>query len=281
MISYTTYNKGVVTTQVRQWKFPDGCVGVDIQVGSQQVDFACNWIKVTCVFGSEGFTINDDIIALAFVRDALRKQYPVANIHLNLPYIPYARQDRACSPGEAASLKVIGNMINDMGFATVHAVDAHSPVANACIDRLHVEDQYFVFNGVRQSFRETYIVAPDQGASKKCEDFAKRVSAAGVITCAKNRDLKTGKIIGFRVIDDVPPNADLLVLDDLCDRGGTFIAVAAELRKHDPARLDLAVTHGLFTHEDGVKPLIGLYDKVFTSDSFISNKDGAVVIELA
>lgn len=278
MIKYTTYYLGDVTTQVRQWKFPDGCVGVDIQVGSQDVDFTANEVTVTCIFGSEGFTINDDIMALAFVRDALRTQYPMANIHLELPYIPYARQDRACSPGEAFSLKVIGNMINGMGFATVCAVDAHSHVAAACIDRLHVQDQYSVFKGVRQSFRETYIVAPDQGASKKCEEFGKRVGAAGVITCAKNRDLRTGRIISFRVLDDVPPNADLLVLDDLIDGGRTFVEVAQELRKHNPARLDLAVTHGLFTK--GTEVVTDIYDKVFTTNSYISAKNGVIVIDI-
>lgn len=280
MIKYKTFHKGEITTHVIQWKFPDGCVGVNIQTGSEHPDFGCPTVHVTCIFGSDGFTINDDIMALAFVRDALRTQFPVANIHLELPYIPYARQDRVCSPGEAAQLKVIGEMINGMGFASVHAVDAHSSVAGAVIDRLYVDDQYSVFSGVRQSFRETYIVAPDQGASKKCEDFAKRVGAAGVITCAKTRDLSTGKIIGFRVVDDVPPNADLLVLDDLCDKGGTFLAVASELRKHEPARLDLAVTHGLFTHTDGVRPLLDLYDKVFTSNSIITNKTGAIIIDL-
>jgi ribose-phosphate pyrophosphokinase len=274
------YNVGNIQTTVRQWKFPDGCVGVDINVGSNAVDITVSNVTITCIFGSEGFTINDDILALAFVRDALRTHYPLANIHLYLPYIPYARQDRACNPGEAHQLKVIGNLINGMDFATVVAVDAHSIVSQACINRIYVEDQYSVFNGVRQSFRETYIVAPDQGASKKCEDFAKRVGAAGVITCVKNRDLRTGRIISFRVIDDVPPNADLLVLDDLCDKGGTFLAVADELRKHDPARLDLAVTHGLFTHVDGVKPLLQKFDKVFTTNSYISDKSGAIVIDL-
>lgn len=272
------YNVGNIQTTVRQWKFPDSCVGVDINVGSNAVDITVPNVTITCIFGSEGFTINDDIIALAFVRGALRTQYPLANIHLYLPYIPYARQDRAVNPGEAASLKVIGNMISGMGFATVLAVDAHSTVADACIDRLYVSDQYSVFNGVRQSFRETYIVAPDQGASKKCEDFAKRVGAAGVITCAKKRDPKTSKIIGFRVIDDVPPNADLLVLDDLIDGGRTFVEVAQELRKHNPSRLDLAVTHGLFTK--GTEVVTDIYDKVFTTNSYISDKNGAIVIDL-
>jgi ribose-phosphate pyrophosphokinase len=275
MIKYHVDN---IQTTVRQWKFPDSCVGVDINVGSQSVDVDVSNVTVTAVFGSEGFTINDELIALAFVRDALRTQYPLANIHLRLPYVPYGRQDRACNPGEAASLKVIGNMINGMNFATVSTVDPHSTVTAAVIDRLYAVDQFFVFAGVRQSFRETYIVAPDQGASKKCEDFAKLVGAAGVITCAKNRDLRTGRIISFRVIDDVPPNADLLVLDDLIDGGRTFVEVAEVLRKHNPSRLDLAVTHGLFTK--GTKVVTDIYDKVFTTSSYISDKNGTIVIDL-
>lgn len=274
------YNVGNIQTTVRQWKFPDSCVGVDINVGSNAVDVGTTDVTVTCIFGSEGFTINDDMIALAFVVDALETQFPMASLHLRLPYVPYARQDRVFTSGEALPLRVIGKMINGMGFKTVCVVDAHSTVTAACINRMYESDQYSVFAGVRQSFRETYIVAPDQGASKKCEDFAKRVGAAGVITCAKNRDLRTGRIISFRVIDDVPPNADLLVLDDLCDKGGTFLAVADELRKHEPARLDLAVTHGLFTHVDGVKPLLQKFDKVFTTNSYISDKTGAIVIDL-
>jgi ribose-phosphate pyrophosphokinase len=165
-----------------------------------------------------------------------------------------------------------------MDFATEHAVDAHSNVAAACINRLYVTDQYDVFNGVRQSFRETYIVAPDQGASKKCEEFAKRVGAAGVITCAKVRDFKNNsKIVSIRVLDEVPANADLLVLDDLCDAGGTFIGLAQELRKYNPERLDLAVTHGLFTK--GVGIVKDYYDKIFTSNSYISDKNGAIVVD--
>jgi ribose-phosphate pyrophosphokinase len=272
------YNVAGVQTTVYQWKFPDGCVGVDINIGSKPSDFAATNVVVTLIFGSEGFSINDDIVALAFVRSALREHFPVANIHLHMPYTPYARQDRAVNAGEAHQLKVIGKMINDMDFATVVVVDPHSISTLACFDRIHTVDQYEIFNGVRQSFRETYIVAPDQGASKKCESFAERVGAAGVITCVKTRDFSNkSKITGLRVIDDVPVGADLLVLDDLVDAGGTFIRVAQELRKYNPSRLDLAVTHGLFTK--GVGVVKDHFDKVFTSNSYISDKTGAIIVD--
>lgn len=278
-----TVNVAHVNTQVRKWKFPDTTVGIDIQVGSQKVDFLTGLVQITCIFGGDGingekFSINDDLIALANVVDAVERRYPNAGLELILPYLPYSRQDRAVNAGEANSLKVIGKMINGMGFRTVFTYDVHSTVADCAIDNLFVFDQFAVFSGVRQSFRETYIVAPDQGATKKCEDFAKRVGAAGVITCVKNRDLQTGKITGLRVIDYVPANADLLVLDDIADAGGTFIYLAQELRKHEPARLDLAVTHGLFTK--GVGIVKDHFDKIFTTDSYISDKNGAIVIKL-
>lgn len=272
------YNVGNLQTSVRQWKFPDGCVGVDINIGSMRVDHLVGDVRITCIFGSEGFTINDDLIALAFVNEAVRMQFPRADIHLDLPYTPYARQDRAVTPGEAFSLKVIGKMINGMGFTTVTVTDPHSSVAAACIDRMYVVDQFEVFNGIRQSFHNTYIVAPDAGASKKCEEFAKRVGAAGVITCAKTRELSTGKITGFKVLDEVPEDADLLVLDDLCDGGRTFIEVANVLLTHVPYRLDLAITHGLFTK--GPNVVTDIYEKVFTTNSFISDKSGTIVIDL-
>lgn len=267
-----------VQTTVHRWKFPDSCVGIDIQVGSQEINLNQNEIIVTCVFGSEGFTINDEMFALDCAVDALKHQYPMSKLHLRLPYIPYARQDRAVSSGEAHQLKVIGKSINGMGFRTVEVLDPHSTVAAACIDRMYALDQYSVFAGIRQSYRETYIVAPDQGATKKCEEFAKRVGAAGVITCVKSRDFaNNSRITGLRVIDDVPVGADLLVLDDLADAGGTFIRLAQELRKYNPSRLDLAVTHGLFTK--GVGIVKDHFDKVFTTNSYISDKTGAIVVD--
>lgn len=269
-----------ITTHVRRWKFPDGCVGVDINIGSKYPDFDEHKVQVSCVFGEEGYSINDDLMALALVVDAIRRQKPRTNLSLNLPYVPYGRQDRVCSPGEAFSLKVLGNMINGMGFTHVCVTDPHSGVTAACIDNIFVTSQFEVFRGIRQSFLETYIVAPDQGATKKCEEFAKLVSAAGVITCSKERELSTGKIKGLKILDEVPVDADLLVLDDICDGGRTFIELASALMSEDVNpiyRLDLAVTHGLFTKGSGV--VTSVYDKVFTTNTYISDKTGCIVID--
>lgn len=267
------YQAGNITTQVSRWKFPDGCVGVNIN--TEDVFDYVPMVKVSIRFGDDEFTINDSIMSLAFAMDALKYAFPQASFILDMPYIPYARQDRACSPGEAAQLKVVGRMINDMGFSEVHSVDAHSTVAANVFDRLYDRDQFSVFGKIHPSFREIYIVAPDAGAAKKCEAFAKRVGAAGVITCAKQRDPSNGKILGMKVLDSVPDNANLLVLDDLCDGGATFKGVSACLEKYNPETIELAVTHGLFTK--GVDELAKFFDAIYTTDSYLSDRDNAIV----
>lgn len=274
MISYTVRN---IETQVNIFKYPDGCVDIDLQVGSQTPDVNIPNVNMKVLFGDE-FGINDTLIALALTRDAIRHMYPYANIQLVMPYLPYARQDRRERDGMSQPLKVIGAMINAMEFATVHVADPHSVVAEACINRLHTLDQYDIFGQVKSSWREWYIVAPDAGATKKCEAFAKRVGAAGIITCAKDR--VNGKVQGIKVLDYPPHCAKMFVLDDLCDGGRTFIEVAKALEGYEPVELDLAITHGLFTK--GALVVAGVYDQVYTTDSYISDKqaDNVTVIKL-
>jgi ribose-phosphate pyrophosphokinase len=268
MISYTINN---IATHVRQWKFPDTCIGVDINIGSMEPVTSRFDIYVSCIFGDE-FTINDNVFALGLTMDALKHYYPCSDFHLLMPYTPYGRQDRACSPGEAFSLRFVGKVINGIGFTTVTVLDPHSGVVDACIDNLQVVNQFDIFSKIYTSFREVYIVAPDQGATKKCEDFAKRVGAAGVITCSKVREMSTGKILGLKLLDEVPKSAYLLVLDDICDGGRTFIEVAQAITAvSEPLTLDLAVTHGLFTKGAGV--VADFYDTIYTTDSFISDKN--------
>lgn len=291
MITYRICN---MTTHVRQWFFPDGCVGTNINIGQQPIDCGLFDIIVTLKFGGfdqsgeapyRKYSINDDIMALAFTVDALKRQYPLATLHLDMPYVPYARQDRVCSPGEAHQLKVTANLINGMGFSTVTSVDAHSTVAEAVYDRFYNLDQISVFSKIKNNWSDVYIVAPDQGATKKAEAFAKAVNAAGVITCAKVREMSTGKILGLKVLDEVPDDAKLFVLDDLCDGGRTFIEVSKALQMKATnsgmghiQMIELAVTHGLFTK--GVGVVKDFYDKIYTTDSVISDKTGAKVLDL-
>jgi len=258
MIYYTI--KGA-KTNVRQWVFPGGEVGIDINIGSERVDYNTKDIRVTShIKGS------DDILALCLTTDAIKRQFPKASLSLHMPYIPYARQDRVCNTGESLSIKVLSAIINSLGYTSVIVEDPHSPVSEACINGIQVVDQYDLFGYVR-SFSDYFIVAPDAGATKKCDYFAKRVGARGVITCHKTRELSSGKIVGLELNSkENLKGTNLFVLDDLCDGGRTFIELHKLLSLHNPNKIELAVTHGIFSK--GVDIITDLYDHVFTTNSF-------------
>lgn len=279
MITYTTNTAKNLTTFVRQFTFPGGEVGVDINaIGTMYPE------KVTLIWIDARLANSDDVMALLLTTDALRRHYVNAKLGLFLPYVPYARQDRVCNEGEALSMTVFAKLINSQNYETVQVVDPHSAVAVATIDHVTVMDQYEVFGGIKPSFQDTYIVAPDQGATKKCEDFAKRVGAAGVVTCMKHRELSTGKITGMEIMGKYDLyKRNLLVLDDICDGGRTFIELAAILREQQPAKLELAVTHGIFSK--GFEIVGQHYDHVYTTDSFPTNLkeqawEGLSIIEI-
>lgn len=257
------HNKTHVDVEVRK----DGSVNVNINVGGKNPDPTCykHSIYVTAHLNSVIMQA-----ALPHVFEALRHYYPYAEYCLELPYLPYARQDRRCNPGEAAGAKVFAQQINALGCQSVMITDPHSEVIAQLINGAQVLTQTDVFGDI--NFADYIIVAPDLGALKKVEHFAKHVGARGVIAFNKKRNLQTGEIIGQEMISVgnvvIGMNEKYLVLDDICDGGRTFVGVAEHLRAWNPERLELAVTHGIFSY--GQEVVTDVYDKVYTTNSFIT-----------
>jgi ribose-phosphate pyrophosphokinase len=108
------------------------------------------------------------------------------------------------------------------------------------------------------------IVSPDAGALKKIYKVAAALDHIDVVECMKQRDLHTGKLSGFKVFEDDLSGRTCFIVDDICDGGGTFIGVAAELRKLGAAKIILLVSHGIFSK--GYE-LAGI-DAVYCTDSY-------------
>ncbi|MNZ78995.1 Ribose-phosphate pyrophosphokinase [compost metagenome] len=241
------------TTHVGDIKFPAGEIGVRVEAGFQEA------VKIHAHLKT-----NDDIMKLLFTVDALRRENPEVKISLYMPYIPYARQDRVCNRGESLSIAVFAKLINSCEFESVTVVDPHSDVSPALIERCKVVDQVEVFRNIQSYWGATVIVAPDAGAYKKCHKFASAVGAKGVLVCHKIRDLKTGRIEKVFTSDEINAGGHYLVLDDICDAGATFLQLVQMFPT--TVRLDLAVTHGIFTK--GIDQLAKVYDKIHTTTSY-------------
>lgn len=208
---------------------------------------------------------SSDVMALLLVTDALRRLY-ANHIVLCMPYVPYARQDRVCAAGEALSLRVFCELIARQNYLRIEVWDVHSDVMLALMDRvLNIGPETFL-KGAAIDWQKTVLVSPDAGALKKTARVAKAFHC-DYIRADKSRDTVTGEITGTVVHADHVGDRDLLIVDDICDGGRTFIELASELRKLTTGRVMLYVTHGIFSR--GPQVFDGLIDRVFCANPFV------------
>lgn len=211
------------------------------------------------------FQGNGDLFDLALLVDALRREYGPIRIYLYMPYLPYARQDRVCSPGESLSVKVVADFINSLKLTEVRCDDIHSNVGEALIDNLLTNSLNDCFLRFSQLFsKDTILVSPDAGANKKVLNLAKEYGFANVVRADKTRDVTTGKITGTAVYSEHVGDKDFLIVDDICDGGRTFIELAKELRKLTTGRVMLYVSHGIFSA--GLEVFNGLIDHIYVNN---------------
>ena len=249
---------GTTTTwevNVQQWKFPSGEVGIKLDVDSLHSTVA-NVRNITANI-TMTWESNDDVLALMQLVDALKIE-GLININLHTDYFPYSRQDRRCSKGEGHSLKMTAVIINSLGFSRVYTKDAHSYVLESLVDNLVNIPQHVC---AEELPAHDYLIAPDNGASKKILQVSAKVGGQ-IIIADKKRD-STGRIIESKInLSGVSAKDSLCVVDDLCDGGATFIELGKSIRTTLPNnKVNLYVTHGFFTK--GVDELLKIYDNIF------------------
>jgi len=218
---------------------------------------------------------SDDIIALLLAIDTLIR----LNISINdviIPYFPYARQDRVANMGESLSLKVvaellINNICLDNGLR-INVLDPHSDVLGALLPNdsiVHDRKEVFIKtlgNKKIQEIKNDYhIICPDAGALKQTYSIAKELETEKIYCCKKHRDTLTGELtIAINYTDW--SGKKCIIIDDICDGGGTFIAIAKKLKDCGASEVLLYVTHGVFSK--GLDCLKENIDKIYTTNSY-------------
>lgn len=199
---------------------------------------------------------------------------------LVLPYLPGARQDRSNPTGDVLfTARSVARMINSVGFDRVVAFDPHSRVMPSFISEM---TEYPLKNAISQiPNKYAGVIAPDKGAKWRASDASDTLEVP-VFLGGKTRDVATGKLTGFTLESlvnyvDIRRGSHYLVVDDICDGGGTFIGLAEKIREQS-ATADLYVSHGIFSK--GTSELLNYYKSIYTTDSLFSNKDGVEVIHV-
>lgn len=211
---------------------------------------------------------------LIMTADAIRRIEPNIELVCIIGYFPYGRQDRVCNTGEALGAKVYAEMINAINFDAVVVADPHSDVIGACLNNCTVMEQHAVIKTQIElmdwiTTTKPLIVSPDAGANKKTLKLCKELGIDSFIRADKTRDTRTGAITDTIVYENYEGELEdkhVLIVDDICDGGYTFIQLAKALKAKGVVTVSLFVTHGIFSK--GVQVLLdnGI-DHVYTTDS--------------
>ncbi len=218
------------------------------------------------------------IVELCLLCDAINAETnPDSKVVLALPYLPFSRADRRFVKGDCFGLQVFSKLLSSLQ-AKIVTLDAHSAKAKELINgltdvsALPLISQAIKMFATENSCKSVTVLFPDEGARKRYSlpQLLDDVEV-NILHCSKKRDQATGKFIGFTVPERAAFSgsnsqlAPVIIIDDICDGGGTFIGIADALKSF-ALTLALYVTHGIFSK--GLSELEAKFSKIYTTDAF-------------
>lgn len=251
---YTKINGKLVPSKASVFTFPGGERHIKFERGDLQGE---NYALV------RGADANDYIAAQMWV-GAVHASGGEA--HAVIPYLPGARADRGVPLGAA----YYAQMIRQAFFDSLIFFDGHSRVMpEMVIDkncRTNVEiHAWSVIENVLGDFRPDFVISPDAGARDRSQAVATKLKVP-LYSASKKRDFETGKLSGFEC-EKVPETGHGLIVDDICDAGGTFLGVK-EATGLPWDRISLYVSHGIFSGtEQRNRDLQKSFSRIYTTNS--------------
>jgi len=197
-------------------------------------------------FIQSSFPPSDNLFELLLFIDAA-KRASAGYITAVIPYYGYARQDRKDRPRVAIGSKLIANMLTAAGADRIITMDLHAPQIQGYFD-IPVDhlDSHAVFIPYieKLQLKNLTFAAPDVGATNRIREIASYFNADMVI-CDKHRK-RANEIASMRLIGDVE-GRDLVIIDDICDTGGTLAKCAALIKERGANSVRAMITHPLLS----------------------------------
>lgn len=238
--------------------FPDGTTSFRYDPSLEEEEFIIQW----------KYDGDHECILLWYLVHRIRSYDSRAEIILQLPYIPNARMDRVKSSDEVFTLKYFAEFINSLSFDFVVVRDPHSNVAPALLNNVEVLDaRCYIMQAIANCMtcgENLLLCYPDEGAAKRYTELLKREH----VFCIKHRDWRTGNIERLELTNpELVEGRNVLIVDDICSRGGTFTHTARALREAGAKDIFLYITHCENTIKKGTILTDGLIKHVYTTGS--------------
>lgn len=237
-------------------RFPDGEVQITLGEFSRK-----DAVTVNC-----RITSAEELFILVQIADILNRHDVIWD--LNIYYLMGMRMDRVMDFNRPFTLKVVINILDNLGASSIGIFCPHSKVTA----ELFKKTEIFPLHPIKWREKEKYfwdecqVVLPDAGAAKR---YFNGNVPADVIVGEKVRDIKTGKILSIKAKNPkaIDGRRPLVMLDDLCDGGGTFVGLAVAIREtHPDIPINIAVCH--MVNPKGIENLSKNFNHVFFTNSY-------------
>lgn len=201
------------------------------------------------------------------------KEKGFKKLTLYMPYCPNARMDRAETENDILVMKYFGQIINSLNFKAVTILDPHSATVENVIDNIYIQGPFwFIQKALEDIGNIDLLFYPDYGSESRYSPIQEDLDLP-YLSGYKQRDWKTGKIEKLQILGDTSSikGKNILIVDDICSKGGTFLYAAKALKEYGAADIYLYVTHCENTILQGEMIKSGLIKKIYTTNSIYRN----------
>ena len=232
--------------------FPDGEVGVEVHGLNQKYP-----VKIISRICS-----STDLFILMQISDIIKRKGLYVNAII-IPYLMSARTDRVFSPDHPFTLSIVADVINSLNAELVEITEAHSLRATQLIKNSYSCPPHIL--GTLLNNPNIIRCFPDEGAMKRYNTPLPSLCCEKVR--GKNGEVDSIEIMNASILKHVEPNTPIVVIDDLCDGGGTFIRVRKAIESlSSVGSVSLFVTH--MVQWNGIFNVAQYYNTVTFTDSY-------------
>jgi ribose-phosphate pyrophosphokinase len=191
--------------------------------------------------------IDRHILQLLMMIQKCRKDKTLKTIVV-IPYMAYARQDKAFLKGEVISISILAEIMENFGVSRVITVDIHSESSLSYfgniiknISAIPILAEYALHNIF---LNNVIIISPDFGGLKRAQKFGEIIQRE-VTFLKKTRDRLTGMVSIEDVLDFKVKDKDVILVDDMISTGNSVIKACKVLRKNGAQRIFVICCHAL------------------------------------
>lgn len=227
--------------------------------------------KDVYILQTTGPTPNEDLMELFLLCQTAKLSF-AHTVHVILPHMPYARQDRVAAPREPISAKLIAHLLEEAGADHILTLELHSDqvqgffsVPADALSSQMIFCEYFR----KKNLPDPVVVAPDVGGAKRAKKFADSFGAPLAILHKNRPEHQQAEVL--EVVGDVK-NCTCILYDDIIDTAGTLLSAKKALLERG-ARPDVyaAATHAVFSGPARERLATAGFAEVVVSDSIPQN----------